>query len=288
MAEPLDPKETVAKENKMEEQYSKRLTNEKTQEFLISKYHKAFDLHEWLLQSCMKCMDEGNVQLNDLMKNIVYMLFIKGFRTYWPILILCKQGFGVEASLILRAQLNNLIALNYIAKDDKRAIRYAEFESVFRKHGLDLLQTSKTLEKEKKEELRKLDEELSESIDQIRSKYGLKNPRPMDWPGCRIKKMAEDVGMDNDYNLVYGQLSELEHSGPGSVQRYAKIEGSDVVLEPGPSEEMIEIVLFTSFRYMFKMLEKTNEIVGLNANNLLEDADKRFREVYNSFILAHS
>lgn len=270
-----------------QEKYRERLENKKIQAFLMSKYQEQFRLHEWLLEVCMKCMDEADVQLDNLKKHIVYFLFIRGFRMFWSILILCKQGFGVEASLTLRALLNNLIALRFIGNDEQRAVRYAEFESVFRKHSLDLLKKSKTLGKEKKEELKKLEQEINAGVDRVKSKYELKNPRPSHWSGRSIKEMAKDVGLMDDYDIVYGQLSEIEHSGPGSIKTFVKIRGSDIVLGPGPSEEMIEIVLFTSFKYILDILKKTNEIIGLNAEVLLKEGDKRFREVYQSFILTY-
>ncbi len=82
---------------KYEKKYHERLENKTIQAFLQERYRKEFELHEWLLQSSMRCMDKTASNLDNFTKDVTYFLFIKGFKTFWSILILCKQlGLGSD------------------------------------------------------------------------------------------------------------------------------------------------------------------------------------------------
>ena len=84
--------------------------------------------------------------------------------------------------------------------------------------------------------------------------------------------MAEDVGLEQDYYVVYGYPSRIEHTSPSSVRGYLddSLEGV-ISISVGPSEDYVEISLITSPQYFLPLKRITFETFGLGTEEIEND-----------------
>ncbi|MFH1336164.1 MAG: DUF5677 domain-containing protein, partial [Candidatus Zixiibacteriota bacterium] len=70
------------------------------------------------------------------------------------------------------------------------------------------------------------------------------------WSGKSIRKMAKQVCLENDYHIIYGKLSEIEHTGPASVRDYLDDSEDGITsVKIGGRDKDIDIVMLTSLDF---------------------------------------
>ncbi|MBA7535786.1 hypothetical protein ES705_28044 [subsurface metagenome] len=71
---------------------------------------------------------------------VISLLFSKTFKTYKSINILCKEGYGQDAGILLRSLFEIYVNITYISKDEpeKMAKRYYEYSYIGKKHLVEL------------------------------------------------------------------------------------------------------------------------------------------------------
>ncbi len=185
--------------------------------------------------------------------DIVLFHLCRSIRLTKGILNLSYAGFALEGKVLLRSQFNLVVNLKWLTLTDtpNRVQRFMDFESINKKKGVDNLINYSSLSEEKIEFLKK---HPNYSIEHIENKYQRNDLRT--WSGKNICKMAEEVDLLDDYKVMYFMLSEIEHTGPNSINKFLnKINQETVQLKIEPSEEDIPLTIISSADFLFMVLE---------------------------------
>jgi len=202
----------------------------------------------------------------------VLHLFSKALKTHRAIEHLLEGGFPEDAILLLRAQMELVITLSYIAMDpDNLARRHMDYSYVTRWRLLQAVLNEGLHEAESDVEAQR---ELEENYNCYLKEYG----KGESWSGITICEMAEKAGLGKEYRLFYRRHSQYVHSSSHTANQYLKPheqgDGFSISLHPDSSEYYVEIMM-DSCKYCLDLATKFTQVFepGLDAeiDGLLKD-----------------
>jgi len=209
---------------------------------------------------------------DDLIKGITAFHFTRAIHLLESIKILCRERYATESLAILRSLFNLYINIKWLNLTNEWE-RYADFEYLYKRNLVDVLKKHKQMEGDKEK-----DKDLNEKCNKVINKYELniKNYRNLsEWSGKSIRKMAEDVQEQWEYDIIYQHLSSIEHTSPSSVKSYLnKSESGATIIKHGPKEENIFLALFTAISYFIEVKEITYKIFDSVSKNCDEEINE--------------
>jgi len=248
---------------------------------IIERFKKDFTNSDTIYSITEGIFDQGwRSKKDSIYEYVIGLLFGKALKTYKSINILCKEGYGQDAGILLRSLFEIYVSIAYISKDEpeKRAKRYYDYSYIERKHLVELFDRYELKEKGFKdagEAIQRNREEICRLYYEVKNNY--KNEKgkidEFRWSGKSIKKMAIDCGLETDYAVVFFIFSQLVHSSSMTERLYvhANIAERRISLDAGPSEEYIEIVLPHSSTIFVRILEKFNSVFNLGKERKIEE-----------------
>lgn len=220
----------------------------------------------------------GN-QKDELPVRIVMYHYARAIKLLAAVRIICMKGYATEASILLRSLLNLCINLKWLTlKDSKRRMKkFADYEIVV------LHNTMKKALKHggpSKSRTAKV-QQVGKQAKAIKRKYESGDEwHPYFWSGKYISEMAKDVSMLDQYDLVYRQLSEREHTSPAAVRDFLEISASGGIrLKVGQSYEGIPMVLLSTLDYFLQTIGAGIEIVQLHGLDFVAEY-KQFQKLH--------
>lgn len=239
------------------------------EEILYRKYQALFDFTENTLDERLNFVVGENV--NTLEKQVTLFHFVRATYLLDAIYRLSAQGLATEAMVILRSLLNLYINIKWlITRDTKeRFEQFADFEVIFQKLAMD-------------DDLTVHDKEF----ERIKKKYNLKKRKDfLNWSGKSIYKMAsdKDVNLGKAYKTIYGNLSSIEHTGPGSVRFYLddSMPGK-MAIKAASRDENIDLVLITALEFYFSVKAIVHNIFDLSWDNL-KSVEQNLSDLKNKY-----
>lgn len=231
--------------------------------------HKIIVRHlKWVDKFAYEVMSDSSIRIGkkDHGKALLFLQVTKLHTSTEAVLELVKKGYGMDAMIIARSMLNNLISCKWIidSKPKTGAKRFIQYNTVLRKRFLDI---ALKYPEQKGHFLKVLtdEKEINSSYKKIERRFSDK----YSWSGKKIWKMAEDVGLKWDYDFIYNLASSLEHSDINSLNEYlAGIDHANklFVFKGGPTSRYVMESGITSIKYMGEGLELFIKIFKLNKN----------------------
>jgi hypothetical protein len=189
--------------------------------------------------------NEGKIRTRDEVKEndldqLIAAMFGKASKTFLAALEVCFLGYGDDALVLLRTNINLLINMSYVLKENsvQRAgdfIAYSHFEQ---KRYLDLHGGRKP------------------------GWFGKVNwseceKRAAAWRKTAIQKRAEEAGESFHYNVGYRFYSSIEHSDAQSLSSYLEGKGTGTLhVNSGPSDKYVTLALEHNFAVMANVFYK--------------------------------
>lgn len=241
---------------------------------LYLKFQKGFDLNFQLFQDLFQIIDENKekIKLNDDFKWVVNFLFLKTYKIYWSILILCKKGLGTEAAVLWRSLFEHTVDLYWISKDQSidRAKKFRNYLHIARKHLYDKYDEYNIFSKIPNETSQGMEtkEEIKKLYDEVKDDY--KDERK--WSKKNIREKARNVGLSFDYEFYYWYYSFLVH--PNEISRFDYATVNQQQFYMGPTHFCIRDVLVLSYKILLGSFIKWSEVFNLK----YEDKKKEFLE----------
>lgn len=231
--------------------------------------HKIIVRHlKWIDRFAYEIMSDSSIRIGkkDYGKALLFLQVTKLHTSTEAVLRLVKNGYGMDAMIIVRSMLNNLISCKWIidSKPKTRAKRFIQYNTVLRKKFLEIAQK---YPEQKSHFLKVLADE--KKINSLYKKIEKKFSDKYSWSGKKIWKMAEDVGLKWDYDFIYNLASSLEHSDINSLNEYlAVIDDANklFVFKGGPSPKYVMESGLTSIKYTGEGLELFIKIFKLKKN----------------------
>jgi len=205
----------------------------------------------------------------------------KCYKTHAAILLLCRQGYGEDASVLARSLFDLLINLLYILadKNDERAYRYFRYDWVLRKKMFEYA-------KGKPEIIDKIQQrannplpndvtikEVEEQTKLVQKMYKYSNNG---WSDKSLHDMALEVDRIDAYQTVYRLQCQLHHNLSRSVNEYAKQEKNGIVFNVGQSENWVEESLVVAFDFFYYIVVAFNSHYKLNLDKEILELESRY------------
>ena len=185
---------------------------------------KLFQLNDELVQVLDRVTKETRLSLDTDQKRLMAVFLTEAYKTHQAIVLLAQNGFGEDAAILARSQLNLLINARWINQDfEKWVPAYLDYDDVLKAklnrkivESPDLLRPYEYRLLEFQNQQQELDLLAKEAKERhAYNRHG--------WSGKSIRDMAKDLGMLNDYDSGYVLISELEHTSVGALNEYAKL-----------------------------------------------------------------
>ena len=205
----------------------------------------------------------------------------KGYKTHGAVLLLGKQGYGEDASILARSLFDLLINLLYIQDDqtDGRAYRYFQYDWILRKKMFTYaLGKPEIMDKiqERTNNPRPDDTTIQEVEEQAKLSQEKNNYIERGWSDKSLHDMAQEVGRIDAYKTVYRLQCQLDHNATRSVNEYAKQSQSGIVFEVGQSGNWVEESLVIAFDFYYSILVAFNSHFKAGFDKEISDLENRY------------
>ncbi len=182
----------------------------------------------------------------------------KADKTLCAVALLCRNGMGEDASILCRSVFELALTIEYIFKDltDGMAKRYFSYDWIQRKKMYGYMARSGRFQKYLlSPESQKIITSINKEANRVNKKYNYGSS----WSDKNIAEMAKSVGWLDLYETAYRIQCNFSHSNPRSSNDYFKEENGRLVLNSGPSENLVSETLVTIFNSYLHIVRKIND-----------------------------
>ncbi len=188
----------------------------------------------------------------------------KGLKTYRAITILCDQGYGEDAQILLRSLFEHALDVRYISKhpnSNEAALRWLDYDWVV-KHELTKVVHTDPYFEEYRQAVKGDDQKTKEIEDEAlkaqekwhfwrKEKDGKLSRAHAHWSGMSVRDLARKVGWLSHYKTLYRLASQRVHSSVGCANDYVDLqEDHSMRLKVVPSSHLVAEVLLTAHGYI--------------------------------------
>ena len=248
--------------------------NMNNSKIIAEKYKSLFDFSSRFLEKdsdLVTCIDT-----DPLDKHIILFHFVKACNLMLAIHTLAINGLATEAKIIVRSLFNLLINLKWLAEsdDENRFEKFKDFEEVYKCYNI--ITVCKYHDGWSDQEKEKRTEECKKKIRCIKDKYILKKLSPStSWSGKTIIKMAQEIGLEDFYRLIYQPLSSSEHTGPDTAWDYFDdSDNMESIIKFGAQDDNIKSVMSKAIDIFFSVKESVFKYFDIEPEGLYKDSEK--------------
>lgn len=228
-----------------------------------SSSHRLFALADRARRCVDQLLENFNlrqVKLFDLSASRRIFLFIltRSLKTYASILVLCRQGYGQDAAVLLRGFLENLITAEYIlhnpAQADDLAARFVAYKWIVFKRSLS--EQERALQKsspQKQAAFADYKALVLKRVDEFKRRFRISSDRALvTWSGKTVRDMARHVSpqLAAEYDRTFRVCSRFSHPTILGDHEYMIRDSNDLVFSTTPSLIGVEINLRFAVQYL--------------------------------------
>jgi hypothetical protein len=173
--------------------------------------------------------------------------------SFQAVVILMEIDLEADSNTIIRASLETMLVLRKLTEYPGFLVKYLGSEQVHRKHILNAAKKDpkSTLRKAVKEQA--LERKLSEIMEDI-NKFNLER--------IHFEQLADDLGLNEWYQLTYRSLSTDAHSLPSSLERYVRFDKDLNVsmFDFNPKTDNTKTILITQCALLMIALDSVEKI----------------------------
>lgn len=218
-------------------------------------------------------------------KRIFLFFMTRIIKTFSAVLALCKEGYGQDASPLLRTLLEILISIRYIVcnpeEADQKAVRFVDYKWViFRKH---LLESKIAPAGDSAEDLLSHSAMITEKFQAFKKKYNVTSDKALvTWSGKSTRDMAKlaDKKLLKEYESAFRLDSRFSHPSIIGDKEYLDYQGSDLVFSFQPSDSGIAGSLKRAMGYLTLALTLFDSLFDLNGTSRLGCFRSRTEEIF--------
>jgi len=269
--------------NKEFNSYKDLLDNEKDwKSKLYSNYKNKIDAQRELAAFALNFIKDNEKKIfshDSLFFELASFFAAKAIKTFRAIQCLIESGYGEDAAVLLRCQLELLIDFLYMAKENQneRAKKYIYYCYILEEKLLRELSHSNLFYEvyEKIPEERKI--ELKEKYEEHKKLY----PNKRWWSNKSIEEMSNDVGL-NDYYTLYRFWSDYVHTSVECSRSYIEIDDNIIKYKIGISDNLIMQDIVSSGNFLLRILNQLNDIFQLGQDDVIQEAINRLCEAFRN------
>lgn len=273
--------EDMEHSNKEFKSYSDLLKAEKgLKKKLINAYKYHFSYQEELAELAFSFIEENKFKLDSAFRIVALFFVCKGIKTFRAIQLLTENGFGEDAAVLIRCQLELLINFLYMAKEDqkKRAEKYIYYCYILAKKYWDKLPDTSLFHKIIKEISKEKLKEMIKEYENHKKLY----PDKRGWAGKSVEKMANDVGLKYEYIFIYSIYSNLVHSNVHSHNYYMEIKNDNPTYKIGITKNLVKTIMGENCGILLEILSHANDIFQTGYDNAIQDAINKYPNMFEN------
>ncbi|MDD2681137.1 MAG: DUF5677 domain-containing protein [Patescibacteria group bacterium] len=218
---------------------------------------KYYQLLEQLRGIGDKCLLNHPEPQNEKEALLLYAI-AKADKTLCAAALLCRNGMGEDASILCRSIFELSLTIEYIFSDQTNdlAKRYFRYDWIQRKKMYGYMIRSGRFQKYLlSTESQQIISTINKEAKKVNKKYNYGNS----WSDKSIYEMANSTGLLGLYETAYRIQCNLSHSNPRSSNDYFKEEGGRLILNSGPSDNLVTETLVTVFGCYLHIVVKIND-----------------------------
>lgn len=232
-----------------------------------------YKLLEQLRNIADRCLANHPEPKNEKESLLLYAI-AKADKTLCATALLCRNGMGEDASILCRSVFELALTIEYIFKDltNEMAKRYFSYDWIQRKKMHGYMARSGRFQKYLlSPESQQIITDINKEANRVNKKYNYGSS----WSDKNIAEMAKSVGWLDLYETAYRIQCNFSHSNPRSSNDYFKEENGRLVLNSGPSENLVSETLVTVFNSYLHIVRKINDYfkkgLGTEIKNIEDD-----------------
>jgi hypothetical protein len=201
------------------------------------------------LLSRVMALPKGRPSARAYRRTVLLLLFARAVKTYHAIRLLCADGYGQDALVLLRSMVQTVVTAQYLTQGDtrQRVARYRAFHAV---EAAKLAQAAETRSARfaalVKSSGRPTRRQLQAARKRAERRFpDFKRGGAIPWAGQPLDKVAEEVGQGSTYDFVYRLGSQYEHGSFYALYSYARKDRMSIAKSIAPSDDFIDETLAT-------------------------------------------
>ena len=254
-----------------------------------SENKEIFDAAEEAYGLCALLLKEFNskkIKLSKLSphKRIFLFFFTRAMKTYSAVRILCTNGYGQDASTLLRSLLENLISVKYIlygpGTADQKTVRFVDYKWVIFKRYLS--EDKHGFGKDLGEDIPLNKTMIIGKVDEYKKKYKISSDKGLiTWSGKPLRDMARLVNeaLLEEYEFVFRHCSRFSHPSIIGDKEYLNYKNSTLTLSSLPTTIGAVSNLKKAILYLLDFLKMGNILFGLSYEGKIRDFESRIEDM---------
>ena len=247
---------------------------------MIEKYKDLFKLNGELAKLVADIWETADFQPETYAQVVIFFFLAKAYKTIQAILLLCRQGYGEDAGILLRSLFEIGVNAWYIADNEELAQRYLDYKAIQVHRLLEDPSWGFILGEVGKDKVREIRERCEEA--QAKHKYG----KSISWSGKSMKEMAEAVDLGPTYSSIYVIMSQLNHPSAGTMLDYVQMDKEGLVtgVKLSPSDNLIREVLLGTVPLLLNVVKQWRMQFNLGIETKIMEIDSRIMEMEVKYV----
>lgn len=258
------------------------------------KYQEQLDAVQNVIDFASQLLSEkiadGEIRAENEYNLPLCLIYVRSLKTAQALHLCCREGYGEDASILLRTLIESLINFFYItAAPEKNGALYNRFALAtrleqhkrLRDHAPSarisefdwILDETKTMEalKEYNEKLKQMDTHFDAKHQETCDKRGW-------WSGKAPRQMAEELGKEFlwQYDFSHWLFSGFVHSNPTTYSSVAKQQVDRIVLSNRPDGKYVLEALLGCGEYLVNWIIRANDFFSTGKDDAIKGVIDRF------------
>lgn len=235
-----------------------------------------------LYQELMNLLDvffkkiKYNDREDEYYEKVLLTLFMISFKHLRGIYLLCREGYGPQAMILLRSIIEIGIDIKYM-RDEKesRSKLYLGYENIEKYQMYKDVHNKKFFSEEDPEVLEKSARVLRENYDRELEVRGSLDKR--NWAGINRYEMAKGTGLEELYDYVYRFVCRYSHNSASSIgETFLGLDEEKATFIRGPHCQTVDAALGMGISSFLEILKITNEDLKIGMSSEVLAYDQNF------------
>lgn len=199
-------------------------------------------------------------------KTIQLFFFAKAYKTFQAITWLSDKGYPEDCMVLIRTMFEILMQSVYLSQDpEERSERFFAYTPVSQTRYF------RRLKKHSVDETKNYETEGIEELERQREKVRHLFKREDNWTGISIFDLAQKVGMEKEYGIIYFHLSHYAHTSQSMLLKYVRREDDMIELNLNPSAEEDLTVGYEATRLLINVCRQVDTTFGFEFDKLISE-----------------
>jgi len=240
-------------------------------------YADVFHVIARLIAVVNEALDAAEKKPRELLDlSVIALVRMTGFAMN-DVMLLCGNGSGIGAMKIVRGMFETSILAEYLIHHPNEVADYVDFGAVLAWRRLHTLKGEKR-NSMTPEQVKQLEDEY----DSVKARFTTNGRERNNWTTKSLRKLAEELGRSESYNLVYGLACSLHHANFEGLMGYHEMKDGKLEMIGPPSFAWIGAALVAAHEYLWRALKTLNDCCKLGFDAQVEATSEEFNNLWQN------